>query len=109
VALTFSQGANSHQALLLGYANSIRTSDGGTHLEGLKSALTKTINQQARKSKLLKDADANLGGDHVREGLSAVIAVWVPNPEFEVRPCRYCSRRHPTHMELSFLESIGIL
>ena len=68
---------------LLGYANSIKTSDGGTHLDGLKVSLTRAVNTQARKAKLLKDADANLGGDHIREGLSAVLAVWVPQPEFE--------------------------
>ena len=67
----------------LGYANSIRTSDGGSHLDGLKFALTRTVNAQARKAKLLKDGDSNLGGEHVREGLSAVLAVWVPQPEFE--------------------------
>jgi DNA gyrase subunit B len=68
---------------LLGYANSIKTSDGGSHLDGLKVSLTRAVNTQARKAKLLKDADANLGGDHIREGLSAVLAVWVPQPEFE--------------------------
>ena len=68
---------------LLGYANSIRTSDGGTHLDGLKTSLTRAVNTQARKAKLLKEADSNLGGEHIREGLSAVIAVWVPQPEFE--------------------------
>ena len=68
---------------LLGYANSIKTSDGGTHLDGLKTSLTRAVNAQARKAKLLKDQDANLGGEHVREGLSAVLAVWVPQPEFE--------------------------
>ena len=68
---------------MLGYANSIKTSDGGTHLDGLKISLSRTVNAQARKAKLLKDADSNLGGEHIREGLSAVIAVWVPQPEFE--------------------------
>jgi DNA gyrase subunit B len=75
--------ADSYSDTLLGYANSIRTTDGGTHLDGLKYSLTRTINALSRKAKLLKDSDANLGGDHVREGLSGVIAVWVPNPEFE--------------------------
>ena len=75
--------ADSYSDTLLGYANSIRTTDGGTHLDGLKYSLTKTLNAVSRKAKLLKDSDANLGGDHVREGLSGVIAVWVPEPEFE--------------------------
>lgn len=75
--------ADSYADTLLGYANSIRTTDGGTHIDGLKYSLTKTINAVARKAKLLKESDPNLGGDHVREGLSGVIAVWVPEPEFE--------------------------
>lgn len=68
---------------LMGYANSIRTTDGGTHLEGLKSALTRHINQLARKAKLLKEQDKNLSGEHVREGLTAVLSVKVSQPEFE--------------------------
>ena len=75
--------ADSYSDTLLGYANSIRTTDGGTHLDGLKYALTRSMNAMSRKAKLLKDSDGNLGGDHVREGLSGVIAVWVPEPEFE--------------------------
>jgi DNA gyrase subunit B len=75
--------ADSYSDTLLGYANSIRTTDGGTHLDGLKYSLTKTLNIVSRKAKLLKDSDPNLGGDHIREGLSGVIAVWVPEPEFE--------------------------
>ncbi|CAL6431471.1 unnamed protein product [Bathycoccus prasinos] len=68
---------------ILGYANSIRTIDGGSHIDGLKFSLTRAFNTAARKAKLLKAEDTNLGGDHIREGLSAVIAVWVPQPEFE--------------------------
>jgi DNA gyrase subunit B len=68
---------------LLGFANNIRTVDGGTHLEGLKAVLTRTINNLARKRNKLKDNDANLGGENVREGLTGVISVKVPEPEFE--------------------------
>jgi DNA gyrase subunit B len=68
---------------ILGFANNIRTIDGGTHLEGLKAVLTRTINTTARKLKKLKDGDANLAGENVREGLTAVISVKVPEPEFE--------------------------
>ncbi|MGF1600488.1 MAG: DNA topoisomerase (ATP-hydrolyzing) subunit B [Thermosynechococcaceae cyanobacterium] len=68
---------------MLGFANNIRTIDGGTHLEGLKTVLTRTINTQARKRKKLKDSDSNFGGEHVREGMTAVISVKVPEPEFE--------------------------
>ncbi|MFM6452351.1 MAG: hypothetical protein ACKPH7_11150, partial [Planktothrix sp.] len=67
----------------LGFANNIRTVDGGTHLEGLKTVLTRTLNAIARKRNKLKEADANLGGENIREGLTAVISVKVPDPEFE--------------------------
>ncbi len=68
---------------LIGFANNIRTTEGGTHLEGLKTALTLTINSQARKLNKLKESDSNLAGENVREGLTAIVSVKVPNPEFE--------------------------
>jgi len=68
---------------ILGFANNIRTIDGGTHLEGLKAVLTRTMNTIARKRNKLKENDANLGGENIREGLTGVISVKVPNPEFE--------------------------
>ena len=68
---------------LLGFANNIRTIDGGTHLEGLKAVLTRTINNIARKRNKIKEGESNLGGENVREGLTGVISVKVPNPEFE--------------------------
>ncbi|MDG2616114.1 DNA topoisomerase (ATP-hydrolyzing) subunit B [Thermoleptolyngbya sichuanensis XZ-Cy5] len=68
---------------LLGFANNIRTVDGGTHLEGLKAVLTRTMNAIARKRSKLKESDSNLAGENVREGLTAVISVKVPDPEFE--------------------------
>ncbi len=68
---------------LLGFANNIRTVDGGTHLEGLKAVLTRTMNSIARKRNKLKDSDSNLAGENVREGLTGVVSVKVPDPEFE--------------------------
>lgn len=68
---------------LLGFVNSIRTIDGGTHMDGMKAALTRTVNSLARRNKVLKEGDANLSGDHIREGLGAIISVQVPDPEFE--------------------------
>jgi DNA gyrase subunit B len=68
---------------LLGFANNIRTIDGGTHLEGLKAVLTRTMNAIARKRNKIKEGEANLGGENVREGLTGVISVKVPDPEFE--------------------------
>lgn len=68
---------------LLGFANNIRTIDGGTHLEGLKAVLTRTLNAIARKRNKLKESDSNLAGENIREGLTGVISVKVPEPEFE--------------------------
>ncbi|MGA1601478.1 MAG: DNA topoisomerase (ATP-hydrolyzing) subunit B [Prochlorothrix sp.] len=68
---------------LLGFANNIRTIDGGTHLEGLKTVLTRTFNNFARKRNKRKDNESNLAGENIREGLTAVISVKVPEPEFE--------------------------
>ena len=68
---------------LLGFANNIRTVDGGTHLEGLKTVLTRTLNAIARKRNKLKENEPNLSGEHIREGVTAVISVKVPDPEFE--------------------------
>ncbi|QEY32519.1 DNA topoisomerase (ATP-hydrolyzing) subunit B [Synechococcus sp. RSCCF101] len=68
---------------ILGFANNIRTVDGGTHIEGLKTVLTRTLNAFARKRGKRKDAEANLAGENIREGLTAVLSVKVPEPEFE--------------------------
>ncbi|MEM8810216.1 MAG: DNA topoisomerase (ATP-hydrolyzing) subunit B, partial [Cyanobacteria bacterium P01_G01_bin.38] len=68
---------------LLGFANNIRTVDGGTHLEGLKTVLTRTMNVIARKRNKRKDNESNLAGENIREGLTGVISVKVPEPEFE--------------------------
>jgi DNA gyrase subunit B len=68
---------------LLGFANNIRTIDGGTHLEGLKTVLTRSLNTIARKRNKRKDSESNLSGENIREGLTGVISVKVPDPEFE--------------------------
>jgi DNA gyrase subunit B len=74
---------DSYSDNILGFANNIRTIDGGTHLEGLKAVLTRTLNNFARKRGKLKEGTPNLAGENVREGLTAVISVKVPDPEFE--------------------------
>jgi DNA gyrase subunit B len=81
VALQWSSDAYSDN--LFGFANNIRTIDGGTHLEGLKAVLTRTFNNQARKRNKLKENASNLSGENIREGLTGVISVKVPDPEFE--------------------------
>lgn len=75
--------ADAYTDNLIGFANNIRTNEGGTHLEGLKTVLTNTINSVARKLNKLKESDANLSGDNIREGLTGIISVKVPDPEFE--------------------------
>ncbi|KAG7554049.1 TOPRIM domain [Arabidopsis suecica] len=75
--------SDAYSDTMLGYANSIRTIDGGTHIEGVKASLTRTLNTLAKKSKTVKEKDISLSGEHVREGLTCIVSVKVPNPEFE--------------------------
>ena len=65
------------------FANNIHTPEGGTHLVGFRTALTRVINDYGRRSKMLRDADANLTGDDVREGLTAIVSVKLVEPQFE--------------------------
>ena len=74
---------DSYSETLFSFANNINTVDGGTHLSGFRSALTRTINAVAQQSGLLKDQKDNLTGEDVREGLTAVISVKLPQPQFE--------------------------
>jgi DNA gyrase subunit B len=68
---------------VLAFANNINTVDGGTHVTGFRAALTSSLNDWARRASVLKDADANLSGDDVREGLTAVVSVKLTDPQFE--------------------------
>jgi DNA gyrase subunit B len=65
------------------FANTINTVDGGTHLTGLRSAITRVINDYARRSNLLKESDPNFSGDDTREGLTAIVSIKHPDPQFE--------------------------
>jgi DNA gyrase subunit B len=67
------------------FANGINTVDGGMHITGFRSALTRTLNDYARKVNFLKEKDGNLTGDDVRQGLTAVVSVKIPNPQFEAQ------------------------
>jgi len=80
VALEYNDGYNEN---IFSFCNNINTREGGTHLVGFKSALTRTLNDVLRHSKLAKKAEESLTGDDVREGLTAVISVKVQNPQFE--------------------------
>jgi DNA gyrase subunit B len=77
------QWNNSYQEALLSFANNINTHEGGTHLSGFRSALTRTINAYARQTGELKEKDVNLQGEDVREGLTAIISVKIREPQFE--------------------------
>ena len=80
VGLQYTEGA---QDVTYAFANTIVNQDGGSHLTGLRKALTRQLNDYARKNKLLKDGDDNFSGDDTREGLTAVVSVKVPEPQFE--------------------------
>src|SRR5258706_847533 len=76
---------DSWNATEFSFANGINTVDGGMHITGFRSALTRTLNDYARKVNLLKEKDSNLTGEDVRQGLTAVVSVKVPNPQFEAQ------------------------
>lgn len=80
VAMQYTQ---SYSELVLGYANNINTTDGGTHIVGFKSALTRVFNDYGKKNKILKDSDDALTGEDVREGLTAIVSVKLEEPQFE--------------------------
>ena len=77
------QYTDSFAESIYAFANTINTHDGGTHLTGMRTAITRTINNYARSKKLIKDSDPNLSGDDTREGLTAIISVKHPSPQFE--------------------------
>ncbi|MDR2417802.1 MAG: DNA topoisomerase (ATP-hydrolyzing) subunit B [Treponema sp.] len=80
VAIQYNDGFNE---IMYSFVNDINTREGGTHLVGFKSALTHTLNEFLKKSKMVKKLDETLSGDDVREGLTAVLSVKVPEPQFE--------------------------
>src|SRR6266849_1255871 len=82
LAVQYNDGWNTTE---FSFANGINTADGGMHITGFRSALTRTLNDYARKIGLLKEKDSNLTGDDVRQGLTAVVSVKVPNPQFEAQ------------------------
>ena len=77
------QYTDSYAESVLSFANNINTHNGGTHLTGFRNAITRVLNDYARKNNILKDSDQNLTGDDVREGLTAIVSVKLGNPQFE--------------------------
>ncbi|KEK25664.1 DNA topoisomerase (ATP-hydrolyzing) subunit B [Bacillus gaemokensis] len=80
VSLQYNEGYTNH---IYSFTNNIHTYEGGTHEVGFKTALTRVINDYGRKNNILKDADSNLTGEDVREGLTAIVSIKHPNPQFE--------------------------
>lgn len=80
ISIQYNDGFNSS---LYSFANNIHTHEGGTHEVGFRTALTRVINDYARKSNMLKESDSNLSGDDVREGMTAVVSIKHPDPQFE--------------------------
>lgn len=80
IALQYTEG---YETKILSFANNIHTHEGGMHEQGFKSALTRAINDYARKQNIIKDGDDNLSGEDTREGLTAIVSVKHPNPQFE--------------------------
>ena len=77
------QHNDSYNEGIYSFVNNINTPEGGTHLVGFRSALTKTFNDYARKNKLLKESDQNLSGEDIREGLAAIVSIKISEPQFE--------------------------
>ena len=77
------QYTDSYSEVVLAFANNINTEEGGSHLSGFRSALTRTLNDYGRKNNIIKEKEENLSGEDVREGISAVISVKLPDPQFE--------------------------
>lgn len=77
------QYTDAYNESVFSFANTIHTIDGGTHMTGLRSAITRVINDYARRNSLIKEGDPNFSGDDTREGLTAIISVKVPDPQFE--------------------------
>ena len=77
------QHNDSYTESVYSFVNNINTPEGGTHLQGFRNAITKTFNDYARNAKLLKDSEANLSGEDIREGLTAIISVKIEEPQFE--------------------------
>ena len=80
IAMQYSDAYNEN---IFSFANNINTIEGGTHLSGFRSALTRTVNAYAKKNKLIKDDKQSMSGDDIREGLTVVISVKIPEPQFE--------------------------
>ncbi|MDR1019067.1 MAG: DNA topoisomerase (ATP-hydrolyzing) subunit B [Lachnospiraceae bacterium] len=83
VEVAMQHSSDVYKENVYGFVNNITTPEGGTHIEGFRNSLTKTLNDYARKNKLLKDSESNLTGEDIREGVTAIISVRLEDPQFE--------------------------
>ena len=91
------QHNDSYTESVYSFVNNINTPEGGTHLVGFRNAVTKTFNDYARNNKLLKDSEANLTGEDIREGMTAIISVKIEDPQFEGQTKQKYPRGHDRH------------
>ena len=83
VEVAMQHSSDNYKENIYGYVNNITTPEGGMHIEGFRAALTKVLNDYARKNKFLKDSEPNLSGEDIREGLTAIVSVKIEEPQFE--------------------------
>jgi DNA gyrase subunit B len=103
------QFTDSYAESVYAFANTINTIDGGTHLTGLRAAVTRSINDYARKSGLLKDAEGNFSGEDTREGLTAIVSIKHPDPQFESQTkVKLMNPEVQTYVQQVVGESFGI-
>jgi len=105
VAIQYTDG---YTESVFAFANTINTPDGGTHLTGLRSALTRSLNDYARKNSLLKENEPNFTGDDTREGLTAIVSVKLPDPQFESQTkVKLLNAEIKTIVESTVVEAMG--
>ncbi len=102
------QYTDSYSESIYTFANTINTIDGGTHLTGLRAAITRSINDYARKAGLLKDSESNFSGDDTREGLTGIVSIKHPDPQFESQTkVKLMNPEVQTHVQSVVLETVS--
>ena len=103
------QYTDAYSESVFSFANTINTIDGGTHLTGLRTAVTRVINDYARRANLLKDGDPNFTGDDTREGMTAIVSIKHPDPQFESQTkVKLMNPETQTYVQQVVGESLGI-
>ncbi len=105
IAIQYNEGFATN---IFSFANNINTYEGGTHESGFKTALTRVINDYARKNNLFKDNDSNLSGEDVREGMTAIVSIKHPDPQFEGQTKTKLGNSEAGRSLIPFFQSIWI-